>query len=354
MLKQYPPDPITPAQNYQLLKGNGKFPTWYYDSPSGNIRFHLMGGQAPWPGVQQGVICKSLKSYDPIFEMLDSQGAHQDGVTFNDAVYGPTEFDFILKTTASREQGISGAQDVLDDWLSSWDPKQQGKLTRYTEAEGHWWCNVRKSKALPDDLTVRSRFQQLTWVARNDLTFFQSTPSVCTFHPGGSGGSGFQKLTNRGDQPAWSSHLCYGPGTFAFGDGPGSTTMITFGPLEAGQIVLITTLPRLRSVVDLTPSTVSTSQQNLDLFQTIVKDLETFAFAGNIPPLLEQFNSLLGILPPQGVLYSLLNGRFTNPIPPKPEGAYATESHIAVSITSGTSASKIISSVTPFRRMVVR
>lgn len=356
MLKQYPDGPITPAGQHQLL--SGKYPAWWYDSPSGNIRFHLMGGQAPWPGVQTGIVCKSLKSYDPGFEMLDGQGAHQDGVTFNDAVYDPTEFNFVLKTSASRQAGIRAAQRVFDDWLDSWDPKQQGKLTRYTEESGHWWANVRKFKPMPDDLTIRSRFQQLTWSARNDVTFFQSVPSVSTFPETGvltsGAGSGFVRLTNRGDQPAWATHLFYGPGILAVGDGPGSTNMITFGPLEAGQIALITTLPRLRSIVDLSSTPVTASAQNLDLFQLLIKDLETFAFAGNIPPLLQEFNSAFGILPPQGVLYSLLTGRFNNPIPPKVEGAFPVESHIAVSITGGSSASKIISSVTPFRRMVVR
>jgi hypothetical protein len=345
----YPPEQITPAGEYQLL--SSKVPSWYYDSPSGNIRFHLIGGRSPFPGVQTGIVCESLKSYDPDFDLLDSQGAHQDGVTYNDTVYGPTEYDFVLRTSSPT---LVGAQHVFDDWLDSWDPKQLGRLTRYTERTGHWWCNVRKAKPMSDDLTIRQRSQRLTWTARNDLTFMQSVPSVCTFQPGGSGGNGFVSLTNRGDQVGWASHLCYGPGTFGFGDGPGSTTMITFGPLEAGQIALITTLPRLRSVVDLSPVPVTASSQNLGLFQVIVKDLIDFATAGNVPPLLQEFENFLGIRPPQGVLYSLLKGRFNNPIPPKVEGAFPVESHIAVTISGGNSASKIISSVTPYRRMSVR
>jgi hypothetical protein len=345
----YPPE-ITPAGSYQLL--SSRYPSWWYDSPSGNIRFHLMGGQSPCPGVQTGIVCKAIKSYDPLFDMQDSQGAHQDGVTFKDAVYQPSEFDFELKTSSPT---LEGARAVFGDWLDSWDPKQVGKLTRFTEIDGHWWCFVRKFRPLPNDLVIRQRGQAMTWTARNDNTFFQSTPSVCTFHPGGTGGTGFQTLTNRGDQPGWASHLVYGPfAKIGIGDGPGSTNMITFGPLEAGQIALITTLPRLRSVVDLSPVPVTPSSQNLDLFQTIVKDLIDFATAGNVPPLLQEFENFLGIRPPQGVLYSYLTGRFNNPIPAKVEGAQPVASKIAVSITGGNSASKIISSVTPFRRMSVR
>jgi hypothetical protein len=344
------PNAVTPVGMSQMI--SGKYPNWWYDSPSGNIRFHLMGGQSPFPGVQTGIVCKSLKSYDPLFQMQDSQGAHQDGVTFNDAVYEATEFDFDLKTSAPH---LDEARAVFADWMDSWDPKKVGKLTRYTERDGHWWCYVRKFKPMPNDLVIRQRGQALTWTARNDLTFMQSTPSVCTFQPGGTGGSGFLTLTNRGDQPAWASHLVYGPfSKIAIGDGPGSTTMITFGPLEAGQIALITTLPRLRSVVDLSPAPVVVSPQNTDLFSEILSGLISFATSGNIEGLLQEFQNFAGIRAPQGVLYSLLTGRFNNPIPAKDEGADPVESKLAVSITGGTSATKIVSSVTPLRRMVLR
>lgn len=162
--------------------------------------------------------------------------------------------------------------------------------------------------------------------------------------------AGFVPLSNRGDQDAWPRYLCYGPGTFAFGDGPGSNSMITFGPLEDGQIVLVTTLPRLRSVIDLSPATSETSDKNLNQFQEVLEGLISFATNNNVPPFLQQFESFFGILPPQGVLYSLLKGRFTTPIPPKEYGSAPVTSHIPVSITDGSPSSKIIAAITPQRR----
>lgn len=160
--------------------------------------------------------------------------------------------------------------------------------------------------------------------------------------------SGFMNLTNRGDQDGWPRYLCYGPGTFTFSDGPApSANTITFGPILEDQIVLVTTLPRLRGVIDLSPSQPT---QTLDQFQAIVEGLISFATNNNVPPLLQQFESAFGIVPPQGVLYSLLQGRFTTPIPPKSEGLPPVSSQIAVSIVGANAATKVVGAVTPLRR----
>lgn len=158
---------------------------------------------------------------------------------------------------------------------------------------------------------------------------------------------GFIPITNIGDQDGWVRHLCYGPGTFTFSNGPGADTSISFGPILDGQVVMINTLPRLRGVVDLSPAQ---PPQQLDSFQELIKDLIDFATNNNTPPLLQQFESFFGILPPQGNLYSLLNGRFTAPVPPKPESEPPVTSHIAVGITGGGPNSKIVTALTPYRK----
>jgi hypothetical protein len=60
--------------------------------------------------------------------------------------------------------------------------------------------------------------------------------------------------------------------------------------------------------------------------------------------------SVFGIVPPQGNLYSLLHGRFSNPIPPKPAGAPAPKYQVNVGITGGSPASAIMVAGTPLRR----
>lgn len=154
-------------------------------------------------------------------------------------------------------------------------------------------------------------------------------------------------LTNFGDQEGFPRYLVYGPGTFRIANGPDSTSMIEFGPLTDNQIALLPTIPRLRGVVDLSPDQPA---QVLDGFQDFVQALVSLAVNKNVPPLLEQFESLFGIQPPQGPLYALLNGRFTNSIPAKPTGGPPPTATIPCQIVGGNADSKIIAALTPLRR----
>jgi len=163
--------------------------------------------------------------------------------------------------------------------------------------------------------------------------------------------TGFVSQTNVGDQPMWTRYTCFGPGKFSFTNGPNSSDVVTFGPLLANQVVQIRTDPRLRGVVDLT-STPPTPQQ-LDLWKEVLKDFISFATGNNVPPLLQAIESWFGISPPQGNLYSLLHGRFSDvaAIPPKPAGLPAPTNYIKVTIDDGTADSAIIAAGTPRRRM---
>lgn len=163
--------------------------------------------------------------------------------------------------------------------------------------------------------------------------------------------TGFMPLTNMGDIEAWPRYLCYGPGTFTFGNGPNSiVNKVTLGPLYDGQIVLVTTDPRFRSVVDLTPTQVVTPASFLTEVNDFIENLKSYANNYNTPPLLAQFESAFGVLPPQGNLYSSMTGRFTNPIPRSYYGQPLTTSYIPVSITNAAPNSKIIAAITPRRR----
>jgi hypothetical protein len=117
--------------------------------------------------------------------------------------------------------------------------------------------------------------------------------------------------------------------------------------LLAGQVVLLETEPRRRSIVDVSPAELP--PQNLTPFQQFLTALITFATNNNVPPLLEQFASLFGIQPPQGNLYSYLDGRFTTPIPAQPLSGPQTSS-VTVQIAGGGTGTKIIGAITPRRR----
>lgn len=161
--------------------------------------------------------------------------------------------------------------------------------------------------------------------------------------------SGYVTVSNLAEIDAWPRFLLHGPGYFSLGNGPDTPDFVEFGPLLEGQQVLIETEPRRRAVVDLTPSTVPTSQV-LNPFQQLIKNLVSFASNNNVPPLLQEFESLFGILPPQGNLYSYLTGRFTRPVPGKLPGGQAKTSKIYVKIDNGNASSKVVAAVTPRRR----
>lgn len=344
----YPNSAITPHGSYMMLERIEPLIT--YSSADGKKRFHLRGGLAP-TGIRTpnygGVVMESIQGFAPPFKHLDQQGARQDGTTWNDTVYDPAEYDSTLMAVAADAGELS---ETVRDWIAANDPKKPGKLEYFTYEMGCWWCDVRLFKTWTDQMKRsprRQRKMMFTHAWRNDNAFWRSADSVSVFQPGGTGGIGHIPLTNIGSEDGWARHLCYGPGTFAFGNGPSSTTTITFGPLLAGQIALITTMPRLRSIVDLTPNL---PPQSLSQIQAFIDMLIKLVTANQVPPLLQWFESLFGILSPQGPLYSLLHGRFSKPIPGVAQPSEATTSYTAVQISGGTSASKVVSALTPLRR----
>lgn len=162
--------------------------------------------------------------------------------------------------------------------------------------------------------------------------------------------SGFLKRTNVGDQPMYDDYTFFGPGKVKIWNGPGSDDFVEFGPLLPNQIALLRTDPRKRGVEDLT--SIPPTPQQLNAFQAFLKQFESFAFGNNIPPLVTQINSLFGIRPPQGNLYALLKGRFSDAaaIPAKSPGNPATPYYVKVAIDDGNADSKVLAAGTPLRR----
>jgi hypothetical protein len=167
--------------------------------------------------------------------------------------------------------------------------------------------------------------------------------------------SGWVRFVNWGDQPMPPRFTVQGPGTFSFGDGPGSSNFVSFGPILEGQSAQILTDARKRGVYDLsiTPTDPNVVENNL-----LGAGLADFmSFINNLGGLLQSFTGILGgsstALPPQGNLYSLLKGRFSSKsyIPQKPAGRPPKAFYVPVTIEGGTAASQIIAAGTPLRRL---
>lgn len=160
--------------------------------------------------------------------------------------------------------------------------------------------------------------------------------------------SGFVKFTNLGDQDMPLRYTCFGPGTFFFHNGPGSPEYVRFGPLLPNQVMMVNTDGEKRPVTDMT--SVPAAPQALNQYQQALKDFINFATAGNVPPLLQQIESMFGILPPQGHPYTLLAGSITNHIPAMSPGKPPQEHAVAVRIEGGNASSMILATGTPLRR----
>jgi hypothetical protein len=173
--------------------------------------------------------------------------------------------------------------------------------------------------------------------------------------------SGFLQATNIGDQPMFKDYIFFGPGTIQIWDGPGAgvNDYIEFGPLLANQSALLRTDPRDRNVYDLSSVPATPNTQEDSIFSAALKSLVSFASVGNTNPLLQVIQSIFGIfgaapgpVPPQGNLYSLLSGRFSDAsaIPAQSPGNGPGAYSVKVQITGGTADTKVISSGTPLRR----
>lgn len=344
---------LLPAGAAELVTGDE--PQLLYAGPVApggqRSRFALDGPGRPWPGIQDGIICTGgVKGLTSQFKHIDNKPARTDGVIWNGSIFDPLEIDLDLQAHANTPQGLS---KVWAEWVGAWNPRKLGKFEYITQDRGYWYVPARLNKPWPDIDKKSPRMlkvRNITHSLRCDLAFWFGFPSVDVFQS--ASGSGFLKLMNIGSEDGWPTLTCYAGtadgATFHFSNGPGSTTMISFGPLKAGQSALITTYPPLRGVVDLTSGT--QAPQSPNFFQGLLELIVNFATNDNTPPLLQWFESLFGILPPQSALYSLLNGRMTNPIPGTEMPEWATMSPIAVSITGGNSASKIVGRIDPMRR----
>lgn len=319
----------------------------YVTSQDSLTQCALSGPGQPWPGIQDGfLLTDGIKGLSPGFKHIDLKAARQPGVTWTGTAFDVLEMDLSLEAHANTPQGLS---QLVSEWTSMWHPTQLNTFEYITQDRGYWYFPARLSKPFPDVLKKMPRLilqRKFTQTIRCDSGFWYGMPSISEYQTSPiHGNSGFLPLLNIGQEDGWPTLLFYGPGTFSFSNGPSSTTMISFGPLEAGQVVLMRTLPRLRTLTDLT----SAPQQILNGGQALLEALVNFVYNNNVPPLIQWFESLFGILPPQGPLYTLLNGRYSNPFPGVRQPQWAQQQYLAVSITGGNSDSKIVGRIDPQR-----
>lgn len=356
MTAVFPCSTITPLGAARMMLGT--IPDISVVGSEGSI-FYLQGGRAPILGVQDGIGLLGHEGLEPPIVLLDEQGARQDGVTNLDTVYDPAIITLYLEASGRTPQSFRHTTRV---WRSAWSPPTVATLNVTTPELGQWWMPVRRYKSslekLMQDPSLHRRLE-FPWKCRGDNAFWQGIDSTSVFS---GNGTGFCPLTNFGTRPAFPRFLVSAGSasgvTFTLGNGAVPTAQgtissagapITFGPLEAGQKAIIYTQPRIRSVVDLSPNQPA---QLLSAFQQMIQTWVNSSVGQQpVPPELTALESAFGILPPQGPMYSLLNGRFTSAsaIPGFQDGYAPYTQYISVGITGGNSDSQIVAAVTPYR-----
>ncbi|HOW92885.1 MAG TPA: hypothetical protein PLF91_00140 [Mycolicibacterium fallax] len=179
----YPSGPLTPHGWWHLV--NDTRPTMRLRAHDGSIDFYLLGGHAPPfhdPTHPEAVAIKSLKGLVPPSKDITQKGATEDGVTFIDSLYDPTEVEMVVECMGRDTKHL---KRVVRDLIASLDAKEPSELAFFTQDLGWWWAPVRWSKGAPGDpLANQARVrQQLSLRLQADDAFWRAGDDVSMFAP---------------------------------------------------------------------------------------------------------------------------------------------------------------------------
>lgn len=182
MTISYPSGPLTPHAAYYHLKG--RYPLVTLWSPDDTIKISMLGGQA-MPDRFLAPECvqikrDGLKGLIAPWDMVDQKGATEDGVTFVDAVQGPTEVEIKVVCRGRDPQHL---RKVVRDLIASIDKKRTSELSFIDHGTGtRWWSDVRWFKGPPDVYKIgESVTQELTLVLRADSGFWRTFAHTDSF-----------------------------------------------------------------------------------------------------------------------------------------------------------------------------
>lgn len=214
-MSTWPQGVITPYGADVLL--DGAIPNIWITSPDGNQKFYLMGGLAPFPGVTDGIICtEHPKGLSPKFKHLETQGAQQDGVTWQATVYEPAVITLKLEVHARTPQALSR---IMNEWMGAWRRPNTPTFEYITPDGGYWTAKVRlMPDSWGDAFKLTPRLQNvwsMTHMCRIDDSFWQTISVTDTWSPPLIAfGDDFTTPTAAGLSQAWST--TYTPGATGY------------------------------------------------------------------------------------------------------------------------------------------
>jgi len=249
-------NPLPFAMSQQMMAGTLPDITWV----GTDRQRHYLSGPLAAAEPTRGVKIQKIKGADAPFKHLTQQGARQDGDDWQAAYFDPIELDLTISVNGTS---TIDRRTVFRSWRMGWSPYATGKMSWTTREFGTWWLFLRKQGPLASELPamyVKSA-QALDWACRGDFPFWQSFPSTSQLVASSAtqlvdpntakpvNAPNFLGAFNRGNIPAWPQYLLQGPGVFTLADN-GSTDREIGIALTFGQTVLLQTMPRLRSAVE--------------------------------------------------------------------------------------------------------
>ena len=175
----YPSGEAPPHAMYHVRKGD--LPMVSLVSPNHQIILWLMGGLAMAdPMAPESVQVTSISGLMAPWEFIDQQGATQDGVSFVDALYGPTDINVDVLLTARDAKHLRQLRRHLQECL---DAHKQSEFGWATPEMGYWWAPIRwgKTDMTPERVGQENVSQKMTLRLRGDNAFYQSWPDIDSF-----------------------------------------------------------------------------------------------------------------------------------------------------------------------------
>ncbi|WP_327143085.1 phage tail protein [Nocardia sp. NBC_01327] len=235
---------------HQLLETHGtKVVVW---DVNGRV-WHLSGTNSGREGVrlsqQNGFM------FAPV-QLLITEGARQDGATFERSVRSKKEWDFLVVISgASKDPGVDPVRDfhaVHDAWFRGWSTDKPVTVGYFTRHQG-WRFQQAQLDAAPEpvssiDPAVNAvAAYKMSATAMDPLEHHLQESSVWANTSGA--GEGTVRVRNAADQPAWPRYTMNGPGRWSILD-PGDgdlLRMVQTPTLLAGETLQIDTHPRHRT-----------------------------------------------------------------------------------------------------------
>lgn len=223
----------TPFSDDTFLRDRRTKVIWY--DINGRV-WHLSGYMQGFEGATLGI--EPSKMYMADADLLYTEGARQDGASYNGNVISRREIDWEIQIAGRtiREYHL-----INTKWWEGWSMDKTGVLAFFTRENGWRWASARlvgnvEPKWNKDPALIKACDYDMTISV--DSSLFDGRQEFGYWKNVSGSGNGRLTISNPGDQKVSVTYTMPGPGTYSIQDGPGGT-MIPLTPIKAGQTLKV-------------------------------------------------------------------------------------------------------------------